>query len=269
MTLTGSWCKARRLGVAPTNERTSHVLAKHTAVLLRSEVLVEALREAAFALVLADPHDSPFGAMPTLFTGLEEEVQSVIERHVKGPSVERQALDRRMNATACLWDVQQPTRPTKDRDRYKVAKWIQAEPVFCGFGRSAHSKVISVSVLTLPKFILGGRSSSVKAHGVWPRAPARRSATGRTPPVRRPPCRPCAPPSPQHAAKGSPPWRGACAGRFLTVRGQEPQEGSEVGYHMLNPHYSVRRDKAPFLSGCESRPATVAPAGSSRSGRWR
>ena len=31
----------------------------------------------------------------------------------------------------------------------------------------------------------------------------------------------------------------------------------------------VRRDKAPFLSGCESRPATVAPAGSSRSGRWR
>ena len=31
----------------------------------------------------------------------------------------------------------------------------------------------------------------------------------------------------------------------------------------------VRRAKAPFLSGCESRPATVAPAGSSRSGRWR
>ena len=28
-------------------------------------------------------------------------------------------------------------------------------------------------------------------------------------------------------------------------------------------------DKAPFLSGCESRPATVVPAGSSRSGRWR
>ena len=28
----------------------------------------------------------------------------------------------------------------------------------------------------------------------------------------------------------------------------------------------VRRDKAPFLSGCESRPATVAPAGNSRSG---
>ena len=37
----------------------------------------------------------------------------------------------------------------------------------------------------------------------------------------------------------------------------------------LSLHYSVRRDKAPFLSGCESRPATVAPAGSSRSGRWR
>ena len=32
------------------------------------------------------------------------------------------------------------------------------------------------------------------------------------------------------------------------------------------PHLVVRRAKAPFLSGCESRPATVAPAGSSRSG---
>ena len=31
------------------------------------------------------------------------------------------------------------------RNRYKVAKCIQAEPVFCGFGRSAHSKVISVT----------------------------------------------------------------------------------------------------------------------------
>ena len=37
---------------------------------------------------------------------------------------------------------------SKDSDRYKVAKCIQAEPVFCGFGRSAHSKVISVSVLS-------------------------------------------------------------------------------------------------------------------------
>ena len=35
------------------------------------------------------------------------------------------------------------------RDRYKVAKCIQAEPVFCGFGRSAHSKVIFVSVLSV------------------------------------------------------------------------------------------------------------------------
>ena len=31
----------------------------------------------------------------------------------------------------------------------------------------------------------------------------------------------------------------------------------------------MRREKAPFPSGCEPRPATVAPAGSSRSGRWR
>ena len=38
----------------------------------------------------------------------------------------------------------------KDSDRYKVARCIQAEPVFCGFGRSAHSKVISVSVLAQP-----------------------------------------------------------------------------------------------------------------------
>ena len=37
----------------------------------------------------------------------------------------------------------------------------------------------------------------------------------------------------------------------------------------LDGRLDTRRDKAPFLSGCESRPATVAPAGSSRSGRWR
>ena len=36
-----------------------------------------------------------------------------------------------------------------------------------------------------------------------------------------------------------------------------------------SPDFSVRREKAPVLSGCESRPATVAPAGSSRSGWWR
>ena len=31
-------------------------------------------------------------------------------------------------------------------------------------------------------------------------------------------------------------------------------------------HREVRRGKAPSPSGCESRPATVAPAGSNRSG---
>ena len=31
----------------------------------------------------------------------------------------------------------------------------------------------------------------------------------------------------------------------------------------------VRRGKARFPCGCESRPATVAPAGSSQSGLWR
>ena len=39
--------------------------------------------------------------------------------------------------------------------------------------------------------------------------------------------------------------------------------------HAPNPHFSVRRGKALSLSGCESHPATVAPAGSSRSGSWR
>ena len=34
----------------------------------------------------------------------------------------------------------------------------------------------------------------------------------------------------------------------------------------LNTVFCVRRGKAPFPSGCESRPATVVPAGSSRSG---
>ena len=32
-----------------------------------------------------------------------------------------------------------------------------------------------------------------------------------------------------------------------------------------SPHYSVRREKVHVPSGCESRPATVAPAGSNRS----
>ena len=55
---------------------------------------------------------------------------------------------------------------------------------------------------------------------------------------------------------------------FAPILGYE--EGYGFAYGMqFNLHYSVRRDKVPFLSGCESRPATVAPAGSSRSGRWR
>ena len=52
------------------------------------------------------------------------------------------------NVVDQLDDIDMADRDTKDSDRYKVAKCIQAEPVFCGFGRSAHSKVISVSVLT-------------------------------------------------------------------------------------------------------------------------
>ena len=38
---------------------------------------------------------------------------------------------------------------------------------------------------------------------------------------------------------------------------------------VASPHISVRREKAPSPSGFKSRPATVAPAGSSRSGSWR
>ncbi len=38
------------------------------------------------------------------------------------------------------------------------------------------------------------------------------------------------------------------------------------GRHPSTVPSPVRRDKAPFPSGCESRPATVAPAGSNRSG---
>jgi len=34
---------------------------------------------------------------------------------------------------------------------------------------------------------------------------------------------------------------------------------------LSNPHYSVRREKVHVPSGCESRPATIAPAGSNRS----
>ena len=51
---------------------------------------------------------------------------------------------------------------------------------------------------------------------------------------------------------------------------EEVRAAVGADFDLINdPVCSVRRDKAPFLSGCESRPATVAPAGSSRSGRWR
>ena len=45
-----------------------------------------------------------------------------------------------------------------------------------------------------------------------------------------------------------------------------------VGHALVEAGHSVlcrAPRKAPFLSGCEPRPATVAPAGSSRSGWWR
>ena len=62
------------------------------------------------------------------------------KRRTKAPTFREAAANR------ARWRNNKTT--AKDSDRYKVAKCIQAEPVFCGFGRSAHSKVISVSVLT-------------------------------------------------------------------------------------------------------------------------
>ena len=44
---------------------------------------------------------------------------------------------------------------------------------------------------------------------------------------------------------------------FMRTRGLKPSP---------YVYFNVRREKAPFLSGCEPRPATVASAGSSRSG---
>ena len=64
--------------------------------------------------------------------------------------------------------------------------------------------------------------------------------------------------------RGPPAWRARL--------GHHRPPGRQPGFSRfedagLSPY--VRRDKAPFHSGCESRPATVAPAGRSRSGRWR
>ena len=44
----------------------------------------------------------------------------------------------------------------KGSDRYKVANCIQAQPVFYGFARLAHGKVISVSVLSTGRTISQG-----------------------------------------------------------------------------------------------------------------
>ena len=65
------------------------------------------------------------------------------------------------------------------------------------------------------------------------------------------------------------PWRAVTRQRFQRA-GPSPR-----GVHQLclkddrravSVYCDVRREKAPVLSGCEPRPATVAPAGSSRSG---
>jgi len=60
----------------------------------------------------------------------------------------------------------------------------------------------------------------------------------------------------------------ANAGRHfcLTAKRQVQREQS-LGKKMGEENgVAVRRDKAPFFSGCNSRPATFAPAGSNRSG---
>ena len=60
-----------------------------------------------------------------------------------------------------------------------------------------------------------------------------------------------------------------CQGR-RRLRGRSRRtSGSRADALALSVYFRVRREKAPVLSGCESRPATVAPAGSSRSGWWR
>ncbi len=51
----------------------------------------------------------------------------------------------------------------------------------------------------------------------------------------------------------------------IAVRADRALRRYKVGKHFI----VVCRGKAPFLSGCETRPATVVPAGSNRSGSWR
>ena len=136
-----------------------------------------------------------------------------------------------------LWEIPTvaarscPPSGRKDSDRYKVAKCIQAEPVFCGFGRSAHSKVISVSVL---------RASSASAT-----RPRRSAARARA-----------SPRSPRYAVipvarnvwwqvdAGSP---AATARRLIMVRTrrhrpEEPWPGADAGFVSAAPlGHPVRR----------------------------
>ena len=57
--------------------------------------------------------------------------------------------------------------------------------------------------------------------------------------------------------------------RWLVFRDDDGETPLLMRDRRVHVRFVVRRAKAPFLSGCESRPATVVPAGSSRSGRWR
>ena len=66
-------------------------------------------------------------------------------------------------------------------------------------------------------------------------------------------------------------WRGSaghgrCRARIAAPAG-EIQVVSRQARRLSSPNISVRREKALSSSGCESRPATVAPAGSNRSNR--
>ena len=58
------------------------------------------------------------------------------------------------------------------------------------------------------------------------------------------------------------------------LQAQAAAEVAETGQKVrlfteLNPSLTVRRGKAPSSGGCEPRPTTVAPVGSSQGGPWR
>ena len=58
--------------------------------------------------------------------------------------------------------------------------------------------------------------------------------------------------------------RTAWTDEVLTERIRE-----QIAASPFSPHFSVRHGKASSSNGCETRPTTVAPVGSSQGGSWR